>query len=164
MEASLGCFQYTCLFSIQFKGPCSMGVKLTRGKLFWLCDVTTWLVLTTCPRISFLYASGLGGVLQFLPGGWQGSETAVIVYPHWFTSSSHWQVMVARSATAHLPLGPPSASSTLGPMWAFNSTRKETDSCRKTTQSRSEAIRMQIGFSLFSWPLTFYFLCVSSWL
>lgn len=58
-----------------------MGAKLTRGKLFWLCDVTTWLVLITCSRISFLGCFWLGGVLQFLPGDWKG-ETAVIVYPH----------------------------------------------------------------------------------
>ena len=48
----------TWLFSIQVKGLCSMGVKLTRGKLFWLCDVTTWLVLTTRSRISFPCVSG----------------------------------------------------------------------------------------------------------
>lgn len=47
----------TWLFSIQFKELCTCA-KLTRGKLFWLCDVTTWLVLTTRSRISFLYVSG----------------------------------------------------------------------------------------------------------
>ena len=65
---------------------------------------------------------------------------------------------MARSAIAHLPLGLRSSSSTLGPVWVFSSMRKGLDFCRKTTQSRSEAIRAHIGFILLSWPLAFFFL------
>ena len=101
------------------------------------------------------------GHYRVSPGGWQERETAVTVWPQWSASSSHWQETAARSAVAHLPLSLPSASSTLGPVWLFYSMRKALDSCRKITQSRSQAIRTHIGFSLFSWPPPFYFLWVA---
>lgn len=101
------------------------------------------------------------GIAEFLTGDWRGNEAAVILCPHWSAGSSHWWETVARSAIAHLPLGLPSDSSTLGPVWVFSSTRKGLDFFRKTTQSRSEAIRAHIGFILFSWPLAFFW-CMGS--
>ena len=119
-----------------------MGTELTRGKLWWLCDMSTWLDFITISRIFCMFLDRMRHIRVSYGIVEGGNEAAaglylIRVFIHLLAHlvcESQWPGL----QLPQLPLDLPSTS-TLGPMRVFISMMKGLDFCRTTTQPRLEA-------------------------